>query len=147
MSAPSADVVVRDLRASDLDAVRGFWRSSGITPRPADEPGPIAELLRRSPGLSLLATRGNAIVGTVLGGFDGRRGWAYHLAVAQGSRRSGVARLLVDALESRMRARGAVEVFGLVEATNAASLAFFDATGYERREDLVVVGKPLFGTG
>ena len=68
----------------DYDAARRLWEGAGpgIHIRRSDEPGEIQKKLQRDPDLFLVAEADGQLIGTVLGGFDGRRGMVYHLAVA-----------------------------------------------------------------
>ena len=84
----------------------------------------------------------NQIVGTVLGGFDGRRGMVYHLAVAEAHRRQGIAVQLMQEVENRLRAKGCIRSYLLVTADNLEAARFYEAQNWERM-DLFVYGKDL----
>ena len=76
----------------DYSAVIRLWENAGpgIHVRRSDQPEEIQKKLERDPDLFLVAEHGGQIIGSVLGGFDGRRGMMYHLAVAQGNRQQGL---------------------------------------------------------
>ena len=74
---------------------------------------------------------------------DGRRAYVYHLAVAPEYRRGGIASKLMDELEERLRARGALKAKLQILVGNDASLAFFRQRGYEVETPCVPVGKEL----
>ena len=67
-----------------------------------------------------------------MGGWDGRRGWLYHVAVAEEVRRSGLATRMVRDIEDRLRALGCVKVNALVRDGNSGGDRFWKALGYER---------------
>jgi GNAT superfamily N-acetyltransferase len=72
----------------------------------SDSPEEIEKKLRQAPDLFLLAESGSRIIGTVIGGYDGRRGMLYHLAVDAEFRGRGVGTLLMDEIETRLREKG-----------------------------------------
>src|SRR6185437_6442063 len=75
-----AAVEIRDLRQSDGDALRALWRACGIRDRPGDDDASLEAMSSRNPGLCILGVEGGRVVGSALAGFDGRRGWLYHVA-------------------------------------------------------------------
>ena len=111
--------------------------------RPGDDLDDIRLKLQKDPDLFLVARDGSEIIGSVMGGWDGRRGWIYHLAVKSSRRRQGVAKALIAELESRLFRRGAKRVNAQIYNSNTTSLRFFESCGYEVRSDLVMIGKAL----
>ncbi len=79
------------------------------------------------------------IIGTVMGAWDGWRGWIYKLAVAEAHRRKGVGTQLLKEVTRRLRGRGATIIRAYVESQNTASLALFKKQGYQFMEDFVIV--------
>ena len=77
-----------------------FWSVATAEPSSTDDAAGVGGLLARSPGALILAVDGDAIVGSVVGGFDGWRGTLYRLAVAPEYRRQGIATTLVTAAEA-----------------------------------------------
>ena len=129
----------------DYDAVFKLWSQAGpgIHLRRSDEPQEILKKVCRDPDLFLLAEEDNQIVGTILGGFDGRRGMMYHLAVAEPYRRQGVAQRLVDELESRLWTKGCIRYYLLVTKDNNAAIQFYESLGWKNMEDLYTYGKDI----
>ena len=81
---------------ADYDEVAAFWRQQeGVGLNESDERGPIAGHLARNPGMSFVARESGRVIGAVLCGHDGRRGYLHHLAVARSQRRQGLGRDLV----------------------------------------------------
>lgn len=128
----------------DLAAVLALWQAagSGIHLRRSDEPQEIEKKLARDPDLFLVAEAGGRIVGAVLGGFDGRRGMVYHLAVAHALRRQGIAGLLMDELEQRLRQKGCIRAYLLVTRDNHEAIRFYEAHSWQPM-DLFAYGKNL----
>jgi ribosomal protein S18 acetylase RimI-like enzyme len=138
-------MIIREfLFEQDYEEVVMLWESSspGIQLSPSDTPQEIQKKLLRDPDLFLVAVRDGRIVGTVFGGFDGRRGIVYHLAVQQGEQRRGVGRSLMAEIENRLRSKGCRKYYLLVTKDNEAALAFYDSIGAEVM-DLYVLGKVI----
>ena len=96
----------------------------------------------RDPDLFLLGEYHGEVVAAVLGGFDGRRGMMYHLAVAKEHRGMGFAWRMVAELEDRLRNKGCIKYYLLVTKDNDAAMRFYEVNGWDRM-DLYVYGKEL----
>lgn len=143
MSNPN--LTIRTFRyPQDYPAVRALWEHSGpgIQLGRSDEPQEIVKKLQRDPELFLVAEVDDLIVGVVVGGFDGRRGIVYHLAVNQAYRSRGIAAALMETLEERLRAKGCLRSYLLVTKDNAAGMRFYESHGW-RRMELFAYGKDL----
>jgi ribosomal protein S18 acetylase RimI-like enzyme len=140
------DIHLREFRfPEDYSAVRILWENAGpgIHLRISDEPDEIAKKLQRDPDLFLLAVADGKIVGTVLGGFDGRRGMIYHLAVDAAYRQHGTGGLLMDEVERRLKARGCVKSYLLVTTDNDNAIRFYEKRGWSNMDMLRIYGKDL----
>jgi len=108
------------------------------------------EVIRRKrlvqPELFLVGLLDGTVVCTVIGGYDGFRGWVYHLATAPEHQREGFGRQMMSAIESRLADIGCPKLNLQVRATNDAVVAFYEALGY-RAEDRVSLGKRLGAAG
>jgi len=126
----------------DYAAVLALWQAAGpgIHVSESDEPAEIARKLQRDPDLFLLAEADDQIIGTVLGGFDGRRGLVYHLAVAAAWRGRGIGSALMDEVEARLMARGCRKAYLLVDGENPEVKGFYEARGWEVM-DVLALGK------
>ncbi len=148
MERQAPEVTIAEFTMDDYPVVHVLWQRGDLWMRPSD--GPEATLLKlaRDPGLFLVArdTRGR-IVGTVMGGWDGRRAYVYHLAVAPDSRRQGVGDALMDELEARFRGLGAVKAKLQILNENGESKAFFAHRGYLLETDCEPWGKELVKGG
>jgi ribosomal protein S18 acetylase RimI-like enzyme len=116
-----------------------FWKSTerGIRVGASDSPSEIQKKLERDPDLFLVAEIDGALVGTVIGGFDGRRGFIYHLAVAAAFRRHGVASQLMQEAERRLQQKGCIRAYLLVRPDNAGAQAYYEKTGWSVLDDVV----------
>ncbi len=138
-------VIVRDFTLADYDAAITLWRASeGIGLNESDTRDAIAAFLDRNPHLSLAAfDRNRALVGAVLCGHDGRRGYLHHLAVAVAYRRKGLGRALANSCLFRLKALGILKCTIFLYAHNTSGRAFWLQHGWATRDDLVVVQRPL----
>ncbi|MDL9980531.1 GNAT family acetyltransferase [Microbacterium candidum] len=124
-------VAVRAFDIPDTDAVVALWHEAGIT-RPWNDPHrDIERKLAVQPELFLVAVDGDVVVGSVMAGYDGHRGWLYYLASSSGRRGEGIGRLLVEAAEGRLVAMGCPKVQLMVRPDNGGARGFYDALGYE----------------
>ena len=133
---------LRTYRAGDGDRLRTFWLTCGIKIRPGDDDASLARFAERNPGLFLLAEEDGHLVGSALAGWDGRRGWLYHVAVHKDERRRGIGRQLVGEIEERLRAVGCPKLNLIVWDDNTWAMRFWEALGY-RREKTVEFAKEL----
>ena len=133
---------IRTYRAGDGDRLRTFWLTCGIKIRPGDDDVSLARFAARNPGLLILAEEHGHLVGSALAGWDGRRGWLYHVAVHKDERRRGIGRDLVAEIETRLRALGCPKLNLIVWDDNTYAMRFWEALGY-RREKAVEYAKEL----
>lgn len=133
---------VRPFRVSETEAVLSLWERSEISRPWLDLRAEIVEKMKRDRSLFLVAEDAGVVIGVVMGAYDGRRGWVYHLAVEPDLRRHGIGRLLMRELEDRMARMGVVKVNLQVRHDNLAVVGFYDALGY-RDERLTSMGKRL----
>ena len=134
---------IREFRIEDYLVVRELWQAASLELRPGDEIEDIKLKLQRDPDLFLIAEQDNRIVGSVIGGWDGRRGWIYHLAVSPNYRRKKVGSGLIEELEKRLVSKGARMINAQIHKLNTKSSTFFKAVGYDERSHLIMIGKQL----
>ncbi|HLZ69852.1 MAG TPA: GNAT family N-acetyltransferase [Dehalococcoidia bacterium] len=123
-------LTLRPCRIEDIPAVLALWQRAGAVPRPTDHAAALRLRLERDAELFLLALDGDRLAGSLLGGWDGWRGNMYRLAVDPDYRRTGVARRLVLAVESALRAKGAERITSLVFEAEPGAAAFWRNAGY-----------------
>jgi ribosomal protein S18 acetylase RimI-like enzyme len=136
---------VREITITDYPAVRSLWQScQGICLHSdVDCEYGVGLYLARNPGLSFAAVRQGKIIGAVLCGQDGRRGYIHHLAVAEKYRRCGIGTALVDNVIGRLRQKGIRKCNGFVFKDNIDALGFWQSIGWAQRDDLKVVSKQI----
>ena len=134
---------IREFKIDDYPIVRDLWQAAGLILRPGDELEDVKLKLQRDPELFLVAVQDDRIVGSIMGGWDGRRGWIYHLAVKPEHQRKGIGLGLIREVEKRLIDKGAKKVNAQVYKWNQQSSEFFKAIGYEAQPDLMMIGKQL----
>jgi ribosomal protein S18 acetylase RimI-like enzyme len=127
-------VEIRDLRRTDGDAVRALWRACGIRDRPGDDDDSLEVMSSRNPGLCIVAIEGDRVLASALAGFDGRRGWLYHVATHPEVRRRGIAKSLVMTIEDRLRTMGCRKLNLIVWEGENEAMAFWSGIGYYREK-------------
>ena len=124
-------LAIRPFASTDHAALHRLWQRVFADDPPWNAPEVlIASKLRVQPELLLVALLDEVLVGAVMAGYDGVRGWIYHLAVAPESRRRGVATALVRAAEDALRRLGCPKVNLQVRASNADVVAFYLTLGF-----------------
>ncbi len=137
-----AGLVIRPFAPDDVGAVVALWEAAGLT-RPWNDPRKdIARKLRVQPEWFLVAIAGAEIVGSVMAGYDGHRGWVNYLAVAQTSRRAGVGRALMAEVERVLHEAGCPKINLLIRGANHAAVIFYEALGYTP-DDVISLGRRL----
>jgi len=139
------EITIREARIPfEFQAIEDLWRSSGpgIHLGESDTVEEIEKKILRDPELFLVALMGEQIVGSVLGGFDGRRGMIYHLAVSSLFRNRGIGEKLMDELERRLQQKGCLRSYLLVTRQNLKAKDFYLKRGWNDL-DLFVMGKDI----
>lgn len=128
-------MTIRPFVLEDFAQAHALWaRTPGVALTDADAPEAIARYLRRNPGLSFVADEDGVLVGTILCGHDGRRGFIHHLVVAPTHRRRGLATRLLDAGVRALKTEGMTKAHLMVFRSNEEGQAFWRAAGVERTE-------------
>jgi ribosomal protein S18 acetylase RimI-like enzyme len=122
--------------------VVALWHAAGLT-RPWNDPQADFDLALANPTSAvLLACDGEALIGSVMVGFDGHRGWVYYLASDPARRGQGLGRRLMAAAEDWLRERGCPKIQLMVRNDNAAAQGFYAALGYAV-QDVATIGRRL----
>jgi len=129
--------IVRHFRIEDFDAVIALWRrTEGVGLNESDTRRANTAYLRRNPKLSFVAEKDGRIIGAVLCGHDGRRGYLHHLAVSKRHRCRGIGRRLVNACLAKLRQAGIPKCNIFIFASNAEGMKFWTRTGWNLRTEL-----------
>ncbi len=127
----------RIMHPDDHARLVALWRDcDGLGLRESDSAAGIAKYLARNPGLSFVAERDGRIVGTVMAGHDGRRGYILHLAVAAAERRRGIASRLVELCLAALAGEGIEKSHVHVIGDNLGGREFWRARGFHHRGEI-----------
>ena len=141
-SLPSRTCWLRVFTMRDYEQVIDLWLRTGILVGPSDSREGILHTLQRNPDLFLIAEDRERVIGTVIGTFDGRCGWANHVAVDPQWQGAGVGTALMCALEHRLRALGCASLNLTVTRANAQVQGFYERLGFHPR-DVICMQKCL----
>jgi ribosomal protein S18 acetylase RimI-like enzyme len=134
--------LVRSYRPEDREALVSLWSICELT-RPWNNPDrDIDRKLARDGDNLLVLEEDGSLVGTVMVGYDGHRGWVNYLGVHPAHRRCGLGRLLMDEAEARLRALGCAKVNLQIRTSNTAASEFYRRIGYSL-DEAVSMGKRL----
>lgn len=139
-------VSLREFRyPHDYHALIELWSGmeKGVHVGRSDAPEEIEKKTLRDPDLFLVAESDGQIVGSVIGGYDGRRGLIYHLAVAREFRRHGVGSQLLDEVEARLRGKGCLKCYLMVTPDNSEAERFYEKRGWHFMDYVRPFGKEL----
>ncbi|MBZ6416023.1 MULTISPECIES: GNAT family acetyltransferase [Methylobacterium] len=121
---------IRPIEDADIPAVIALWHAAGVA-RPWNDPATDIAFARRGPhGTVLVAEIEGSVAATAMAGEDGHRGWLYYVAVAPEHQGGGLGRVMVEAAEAWLAARGVWKVQLLVRRENDSVLGFYDHLGY-----------------
>lgn len=136
---------IRIMTLADYDAVYKLWLSCkemGLNNLDDSEEG-IARYLERNPETCFVALNGEKLIGVIMAGHDGRRGFIHHTAVSPDYRRRGIAKQLVKAALNALKGLGINKVALLVFERNKDGNKFWETIGFTARDDVVYRNKEL----
>jgi ribosomal protein S18 acetylase RimI-like enzyme len=130
---------------ADYQLVYDLWVSieRGVHVGRSDAAAEIEKKITRDPDLFLVAECDNKIIGSVIGGYDGRRGLIYHLAVHESFRGHGIGSRLMDEVEARLRSKGCLKCYLLVTNDNPEAEIYYQNRGWYHMDTVRLFGKEL----
>ena len=133
---------IRVYEKNDRDEVIALWKECGLVV-PQNNPGnDIDRKLKRDRDLFLVGVTSKGIVSTVMGGYEGHRGWISYLAVRPSEQRKGYGQKIMSAVEVLIKRKGCPKINLQIRATNEKVIAFYSAIGYGD-DNVVGLGKRL----
>lgn len=133
------DICIRPMIIEDYDDVYRLWtltKGMGLNNLDDTKAG-INIFLQRNPNTCFVATFHNEIIGTIISGHDGRRGYIYHTAVSEKFRKKGIGQKLVTSSLSALKTEGINKVALVVFSKNKLGNLFWEKIGFRKREDLI----------
>ena len=138
-------MMIRAMSIADYDKVYALWMSCknmGFNDLDDSREG-VERFLNRNPDTSFVAMEEGEVVGVILAGHDGRRGYIYHMSVGEAYRRQGIGTRLVERCLSALKAEGINKAALLVFNRNEAGNAFWERQGFAIREDVAYRNREL----
>ncbi len=136
--------MITEFTMNHYEAAFALWQvTPGVGLSSADEPAAIQAYLARNPGTSFVALDQDRLVGTILCGHDGRRGFIHHLAVDQAYRRRGIATQLVARGLAALHTTGIQKCHLFIFGGNQMGVAFWQNNGWELRQDVRIMSKSM----
>lgn len=136
----------RPMTIDDYDAAVALWlQTPGVRLRDADSRTGIERYLKRNLGLSLVAEQESEVVGTIMAGHDGHRGFIQHLAVAQSHRQQGIGSTLVRRCLNAISEEGIDKSHLMLLVDNDVGKRFWENLGWEFRTDIALYSYVLSG--
>ena len=137
-------ISIREMTFRDYERVLALWRrTTGLGLSEADSYEGIVKFLERNPGLSFICEAGELLIGTILCGHDGRRGYIYHLAVDETCRQQGIGRQLTQKSMDALHRSGIAKCHLFVYRDNAGAEQFYDRLGWQKRTTLDIFSKDV----
>ena len=137
-------MIIRKMTIDDYEQVYDIWLTSGNGLNDIDDSkSGIEKYLRRNPETCFVAEYNGNIVGSILSGHDGRRGFINHTSVLASERKKGVGTALVNAAVEALKSEGITKVALVVFAHNASGNQFWEKAGFKPRNDLIYRDKAL----
>ena len=133
---------IRAYHENDKDQVIALWNECGLVVSQNDPVKDIERKLKIDPDLFLVGVGDDAIVATVMGGYEGHRGWINYLAVKSSEQRKGYGQTMMQTVEALLIEKGCPKINLQVRASNTAVIAFYSAIGYVD-DNVVGLGKRL----
>lgn len=135
---------IRNAGKEDFDEIYALWKKAGLTISDAKrEHVEYDSILSQNPQYCLVAEDNGRILGSILGSFNGRTAWIYHLAVDPTERHKGVGSQLMKESERRMRADGVTRVRLGVRKHKQELVPFYQKFGFSVSKDIIYMGKKL----
>jgi len=132
------------MMVGDYEQMITLWKSTpGIGLSDADSKRNISQFLERNPGLSFVCQLERRIIGTVLCGHDGRRGYIYHLAVDSSFKKQGIGKGLMERSLAKLRLKRITKCHLFLYRDNEDAIQFYDHIGWEKRSNLLIYSKNL----
>ncbi len=132
-------MIIRKMKSSDYETVYALWLScKGMGLNDVDDSRTgIEKFLKRNPETCFVAEINDKLIGVIMAGNDGRRGYIYHTAVHPDFRNQGIARTLVETVMKALKKCGINKVALVVFERNQSGNDFWEKLGFTVRDDLV----------
>jgi ribosomal protein S18 acetylase RimI-like enzyme len=124
------------------NAVIDLWRRCDLIRSWNNPKLDIERMLKVYPELFLVGILDNNVIATVMGGYDGHRGWIYYLGVDPAHKRKGLGRQIMEAVTEKLKEMGCPKINLMFRTDNLEAERFYEKIGY-KRDEVVSMGKRL----
>ncbi len=128
---------------ADFNAVRSVWMASGIELSKSDEIQELHRMIQRNPNYCFVLEDSDLLIGAVLGGFDGRRGWIHHLAILPDYQKKGFGKELLNKVIHAFEEDNIVKIKLEVLETNKNVIEFYLKQGWYLRPEITTMSMNL----
>ena len=138
-------MIIEIMKIQDYNEIYDLWvQTEGITLRSIDDSeNGIDRFLKRNPANSFVCRINNEMVGTILCGHDGRKGFIYHTVVNKEYRNMGIGKKLVSSSIDSLRQEDITKVAVLINSNNDLGNRFWELEGFSFEKDLIYRLFPL----
>ena len=136
------NIQIRSFDPGDEESVVQLWSDCGLVVPWNDPHRDVQRKLQVQPDMFLVACSNEQVIGTVMAGYDGHRGWINYLAVHPRHGRRGIGRRLMDEAERRLRQAGCPKINLQVRSSNVGVIQFYKRIGF-KQDDVLSFGKRL----
>ncbi len=135
-------MIIRTYQSTDQDQVIELWQLTGVASLKNNPARDIARKQKVDPDLFLVAVDKDVVVASIMGGYEGHRGWVNYLAVHPSVQRQGIARQMMSEVETLLIKKGCPKINLQVRNSNSKALSFYKALGY-LDDNVIGLGKRL----
>ncbi|MDY6895218.1 MAG: GNAT family N-acetyltransferase [Thermotogota bacterium] len=134
----------REAKIEDYEQMYRLWQATeGMGLSESDTKENIERFLNKNSGLNYVCEDNGKIIGTILCGEDGRRGYLYHLAVDKKYRRNGIGENLVNLVLNSLKEKSIIKCHLFVYYENEIGKTFWEKTGWYKRDELLIYSKDI----
>lgn len=138
---------IRSMKLSDIKHAYQLWKKAGLNVVSYErEKLEVSNILKLNPTVCYVLEDENNLVGTVLGAYNGRRGWIYHLAVHSSYQKKGYGSKLLQKTEKALAKLGATKILLGVSLNNNEILNFYQKRDFSIMDDSYVLVKDLYNS-
>ncbi|WP_083232621.1 GNAT family acetyltransferase [Endozoicomonas atrinae] len=136
------EMKIRTFKLEDTETVISLWQQCGLTTAQNNPEKDIERKIANDDGLFLVGEIDNKVIGSVMGGYEGHRGWVNYLAINPQWQKYGFGKALMEHLENKLSRLGCPKINLQVRSTNQQVLRFYRSLGY-KTDHVISLGKRL----
>ncbi len=136
------ELVIREYSSIDEDAVVDLWLQCQLVVPWNNPRKDIARKLKVNPELFLVGLLKGKVIASIMGGYEGHRGWINYLAVNPAYQRQNIGIRMVEVVEHRLRSMGCPKICLQIRLSNPGAISFYESIGY-KNDQVVGLGKRL----